>query len=139
VLEGIKIPSLRINYKCTIKNKKVMNDLKRFYNENTTSILRVQPLFQRWNPYTKKKLIIGISYDTDFLDRDCGGIFLKKGCMVLLTEPSKKFPKIYKGEPLLELIEVIWEWDVFLMENNFVNDNPYCFGNMELLWRNYSE
>tara|TARA_B110000902_G_C13758447_1_gene379587 strand:- start:83 stop:421 length:339 start_codon:yes stop_codon:yes gene_type:complete len=111
-------------------------ELKRFYNNYTDSVLRVNPLFQRINNISKKKEIIGMCWDTDVLDDywDLGG--LKKGSMVILKEPSKRINKTYKGEPLFDLKEDIVNWFQFINDNhiNHKNRSYRRYG-----WENYCD
>ena len=109
-------------------------ELKRFYNNHSDSILRVNPLFQRINRISKKKEIIGVCWDTDVLSEywNYGG--LKKGSMVILKEPSKRISKTYKGEPLFELKEELVNWYEFINENQ-ISHNKHKYGRIE--WENY--
>jgi len=114
-----------------------MSELKRCYNNYTDSVLRVKPLFQRINVVSKKKEIIGVCWDTDVLGdywRNPNNI--KKGEMIILKEPSQRVQKTYKGEPLLEIKEVITDWYEFINMNHIKHKNKSWrrFG-----WEDYSE
>ena len=102
-------------------------ELKRFYNSESDSILRVLPLFQRTNNFTKRKEVIGVCWDTDSLSgrttkdnlRPC----LVKGDMVLLTEPRQNRGMYYKGEVLFQLNEILEDYSDFIGHNWVVQKN----------------
>ena len=112
-----------------------MKELKRFYNNYTGSVLRVNPLFQRINSISKKKEIIGVCWDTDVLgDYWKNPNNIKKGEMIILKEPSKRVQKTYKGEPLYEIKEVISDWYEFINLNHIRHKN---YGYRRYDWENY--
>ena len=104
-------------------------ELKRFYNSESDSILRVLPLFQRTNNFTKRKEVIGVCWDTDSLSgvitkndyRPC----LVKGDMVLLSEPRQNRGMYYEGEVLFQLNEILEDYSDFIGHNYVVQKNSF--------------
>ena len=112
-----------------------MNDLKRFYNHHTNSVLRFKPLFQSLNHNIKKKEIIGICWDTDVLDV-VNEYCLRKGTMIVVIESSNRIQKTYKGELLFEFLGVSIDWSGFVNNTYITHRDKW---NCEGIWEDYSE